>query len=290
MTNHPEYNALLQAYKLATHRRRFQVAGGLGMILTLAMLAAWMAEVDLVKFYDNIGNFTSYISRIFHLDSGQAVIRDPFEWFWGLDKWLVLLGETLMMAYVGTLLGAMGAMLFCFVASKNITQSAALVFVTRRFMEFFRTVPSLVFALIFVVAFGLGPMAGVLAIAIHTMGVLGKQFAEVVENIDMKPIHGVVAAGGNWVQKIRFAVLPQVLPNFASYALLGFEINVRSAAVLGLVGAGGIGETLISAIRKFYYADVSAILCLIILTVVVIDTLTEKIRHQLIGSNIESKA
>lgn len=260
------------------------------MILMLAMLAAWSAEVNLGKFYDNIGNLTSYISRIFHLDSGQAVILDPFEWFWGLDKWLVLLGETLMMAYVGTLLGAMGAVLFCFVASKNITQSAALVFVTRRFMEFFRTVPSLVFALIFVVAFGLGPMAGVLAIAIHTMGVLGKQFAEVVENIDMKPIHGVVAAGGNWVQKIRFAVLPQVLPNFASYALLGFEINVRSAAVLGLVGAGGIGETLISAIRKFYYADVSAILCLIILTVVVIDTLTEKIRHQLIGSSIESKA
>ena len=122
------------------------------------------------------------------------------------------------------------------------------------------------------------------------MGVLGKQFAEVVENIDMKPIHGVVAAGGNWVQKIRFAVLPQVLSSFASYALLGFEINVRSAAVLGLVGAGGIGETLISAIRKFYYADVSALLSLIILTVVVIDTLTEKLRHQLIGSGAESKA
>ena len=260
------------------------------MVLVLAMLAAWMAEVNLVKFYDNIGNFTSYIDRIFHLDSGQAVIRDPFEWFWGLDKWLVLLGETLMMAYVGTLLGAMGALLFCFVASKNITRSAALVFATRRFMEFCRTVPMLVFALIFVVAFGLGPMAGVLAIAIHTMGVLGKQFAEVVENIDMKPIHGVVAAGGNWVQKIRFAVLPQVLSNFASYALLGFEINVRSAAVLGLVGAGGIGETLISAIRKFYYADVSALLSLIILTVVVIDTLTEKLRHQLIGSGAESKA
>lgn len=290
MANHPEYKALLQAYELATHRRRFQLAGGLAMVLVLAMLAAWMTEVNLVKFYDNIGNFTSYIGRIFHLDSGQAVIRDPFEWFWGLDKWLVLLGETLMMAYVGTLLGAMGALLFCFVASKNITRSAALVFATRRFMEFCRTVPMLVFALIFVVAFGLGPMAGVLAIAIHTMGVLGKQFAEVVENIDMKPIHGVVAAGGNWVQKIRFAVLPQVLSSFASYALLGFEINVRSAAVLGLVGAGGIGETLISAIRKFYYADVSALLSLIILTVVVIDTLTEKLRHQLIGSGAESKA
>jgi phosphonate transport system permease protein len=106
----------------------------------------------------------------------------------------------------------------------------------------------------------------------------------------MKPVHGVVATGANWVQKIRFAVLPQVMSNFASYALLRFEINVRGAAVLGFVGAGGIGETLISAIRKFYYADVSALLILIILTVVVIDSLTEKLRHQLIGAGPESKA
>ena len=290
MVNHPEHKALLQAYKLATQQRRFQVVVGLAVLWVLTMLAAWVAEVDLVKFYENIGNFTSYIGRIFYLESGQAVIRDPFEWFWGLDKWLALLGETLMMAYVGTLLGALGAVLFCFMASKNITRAGALVFATRRFMEFCRTVPELVFALIFVVAFGLGPMAGVLAIAIHTMGALGKLFAEVVENVDMKPIHGVVATGANWVQKIRFAVLPQVLSNFTSYALLRFEINVRGAAVLGFVGAGGIGETLISAIRKFYYADVSALLILIIVTVVVIDNLTEKLRHQLIGSGAESKA
>ena len=290
MVNHPEHNALLQAYKLSTLRRRQQFGSGVAMVLLLSMLAAWMAEVDLVKFYDNIGNFTSYIGRIFYLESGQAVIRDPSEWFWGLDKWMALLGETLMMAYVGTLLGALGAVLFCFTASKNVTRSAALIFATRRFMEFCRTVPELVFALIFVVAFGLGPMAGVLAIAIHTMGALGKLFAEVVENIDMKPVHGVVATGANWVQKIRFAVLPQVMSNFASYALLRFEINVRGAAVLGFVGAGGIGETLISAIRKFYYADVSALLILIILTVVVIDSLTEKLRHQLIGAGPESKA
>ena len=290
MVTHPEHNALLQAYKLSTLRRRQQFGSGVAMVFLLSMLAAWMAEVDLVKFYDNIGNFTSYIGRIFYLESGQAVITDPSEWFWGLDKWLALLGETLMMAYVGTLLGALGAVLFCFTASKNVTRSAALIFATRRFMEFCRTVPELVFALIFVVAFGLGPMAGVLAIAIHTMGALGKLFAEVVENIDMKPAHGVVSTGANWVQKIRFAVLPQVLSNFVSYALLRFEINVRGAAVLGFVGAGGIGESLITAIRKFYYADVSALLILIILTVVVIDSLTEKLRHQLIGSGPESKS
>jgi phosphonate transport system permease protein len=281
-------NALLRAYLQATQQRRRNLGLGLVVVVLLALLAAWVAEVDPKKFYDNLGNFTSYIGRIFHLESGAPVYRDPFEWFWGLDKWLWLLLETLMMAYVGTLMGAVGALLLCFMASKNMTRSASLVFGTRRFMEFSRTVPEIVFALIFVVAFGLGPVAGVLAIAIHTMGALGKLFAEVVENVDMKPVHGVVATGGNWFQKIRFAVIPQVLSNFASYSLLRFEINVRGAAVLGFVGAGGIGETLISAIRKFYYSDVSALLILLILTVMVIDTLTEKLRHQLIGA--ESRA
>lgn len=274
----------LRAYLQATQQRRRNLGAGLLVLVVLTFLAAWVAEVDLRKFYDNLGNFTSYIGRIFYLESGAPVYRDPFEWFWGIKKWLWLLLETLMMAYAGTFMGVVGALLLCFMASKNMTRSAALVFGTRRFLEFSRTVPEIVFALIFVVAFGLGPVAGVLAIAIHTMGALGKLFAEVVENVDMKPVHGVVATGGNWFQKIRFAVIPQVLSNFASYSLLRFEINVRGAAVLGFVGAGGIGETLISAIRKFYYSDVSALLILLILTVMVIDTLTEKLRHKLIGA------
>ena len=139
------------------------------------------------------------------------------------------------------------------------------------------------FALLFVVAFGLGAMPGVLALAIHSMGALGKLFAEVVENIDMRPVEGATATGANRVETIRFAVLPQVMSNFTSYALLRFEINVRTAAVMGFVGAGGIGQDLMVAIRKFYYTDVSAILLLIIATVVVIDLVTERVRHGLIG-------
>ena len=133
------------------------------------------------------------------------------------------------------------------------------------------------------IAFGLGAVPGVLAIAIHTAGALGKLFSEVAENIDMKPVEGVTSTGANWVQVIRFAVAPQVLSNFASYALLRFEINVRGASVMGFVGAGGIGQDLIEAIRKFYYADVSAILLLIILTVMLIDLATERLRHALLG-------
>ena len=150
-------------------------------------------------------------------------------------------------------------------------------------LEFCRTVPEIVFALFFVYALGLGPVPGVLAIAIHTVGALGKQFAEVVENIDMNPVEGVRATGGSWVEQIRFAVVPQVLSNVVSYTLLRFEINVRGASVMGFVGAGGIGKELLGSIRQFYYSDVSAILLMIIATVIVIDLLTERVRHRLLG-------
>ena len=112
---------------------------------------------------------------------------------------------------------------------------------------------------------------------------MGKLFAEVIENIDMKPVEGIAATGAPWHVSIRFGALPQVLSNFVSYGLLRFEINVRESAVLGFVGAGGIGMDLFEAIRKFYYSDVSAILVMIIITVAIIDVLTGVIRHRVIG-------
>ena len=263
--------------------KRRQIWLGLLVLGVSVLFAGHIAEISASKFLDNIGSFTSYFSRISHLENGQWVISDPVEWFWGWKKWLALMGETLLMAYVGTVLGASAALVLCFLASKNMTQNTWVVFATRRLLEFSRTVPEIVFALIFVVAFSLGPLPGILALAIHTTGALGKLFAEVVENVDMKPVDGVLAAGGNWLHKVRFAVLPQVASNFASYALLRFEINVRGAAVLGFVGAGGIGQTLLEVIRKFYYSDVSALLVLIIGTVMLIDAVTERIRHRLLG-------
>jgi len=276
------------AYAQAVALKRRQLWLGVLLLAVLVVLSGQIAEISISKLYQHIGGFASYIDRIFHLENGRPVISDPAEWFWGWKKWLALMGETLLMAYVGTLLGASAAFVLCFLASQNLTQSKGVVFFTRRLMEFFRTVPELVFALIFVVAFSLGPLPGILALAIHTAGALGKLFAEVVENIDMKPVDGVVAAGGNWFHKIRFAVLPQVASNFASYALLRFEINVRGASVLGFVGAGGIGQTLLEVIRKFYYADVSALLVMIIATVMIIDAVTERIRHKLIGLEAKS--
>ena len=276
------------AYAQAVALKRRQLWLGLLLLAVLVLLSGYVAEISFSKLYQHIGGFASYIDRIFHLENGRPVISDPSEWFWGWKKWLALMGETLLMAYLGTLLGATAAFVLCFLASQNLTKSKGVVFFTRRLMEFCRTVPELVFALIFVVAFSLGPLPGILALAIHTAGALGKLFAEVVENIDMKPVDGVVATGGNWFHKIRFAVLPQVASNFASYALLRFEINVRGASVLGFVGAGGIGQTLLEVIRKFYYADVSALLIMIIATVMIIDAVTERIRHKLIGLEAKS--
>ena len=276
------------AYAQAVALKRRQLWLGLLLLAVLVLLSGYVAEISFSKLYQHIGGFASYIDRIFHLENGRPVISDPAEWFWGWKKWLALMGETLLMAYLGTLLGATAAFVLCFLASQNLTKSKSVVFFTRRLLEFCRTVPELVFALIFVVAFSLGPLPGILALAIHTAGALGKLFAEVVENIDMKPVDGVVATGGNWFHKIRFAVLPQVASNFASYALLRFEINVRGASVLGFVGAGGIGQTLLEVIRKFYYADVSALLVMIIATVMIIDAITERIRHKLIGLDAKS--
>jgi phosphonate transport system permease protein len=205
------------------------------------------------------------------------------EWYWGLGKWLNLLLDTVLIGFLGTLLGVLGAAVLCFPASRNLMPRYSVYFLFRRTLEIARAVPELVYALIFVFAFGLGPLPGVLAIAIHSAGALGKLFSEVNENIDPSSVEGVRASGGNWFQVIRYAVLPQVLPNFASYALLRFEINVRAAAIIGFVGAGGIGQELFFVIRQFVYSDVSAIVFMIVLTVCLIDITCEKLRHRWIG-------
>ena len=279
-----EIAALVAEYARSLAARRARTLQGIAVLVLCMALAGWAAEVRPIVFFTKLPAFTSYIDSILKLDSGLRVWADPVEWFWGLGKWLTLLGETLMMAYVGTLTGAVIAFFLCFTACNNLVRSKRVVFVMRRLLEFGRTVPELAFALIFVYSFGLGPVPGVLAIAIHTTGALGKLFAEVVENIDMKPVEGIASSGGTWAQQIRFAVLPQVQTNFLSYALLRFEINVRGAAVMGFVGAGGIGDTLIVSIRKFYYSDVSAILVLVIATVMLIDYSTERLRTRLLGA------
>ena len=275
--------ALRDAYRRAARAKQLQLFAGGAVALVLIVLAAIQAEVDPKTFLAKIGGFTSYFDRMATLDSGARVWTDPAAWFWSFKRSARLIGETILMAYVGTLTGAIVAFALNFVASPNITGRAWLVFVARRLLEFCRTVPDIVFALIFVVAFGLGPLPGVLALAIHSAGALGKQFFETTENIDMMPVEGLRAVGASYVQTIRYAALPQVIASFATFALLRFEINVRGATVLGFVGAGGIGQDLMEAIRKFYYSDVSAILVVIIGVVMTIDISTQYLRRALLS-------
>jgi phosphonate transport system permease protein len=265
-------------------RRQKALTTALGAVLFgLAFAAsAVVGEVDPARFAAGISNILDYVYRTLPEVSARQPLTDLGEWFWAIDIWLLLMLDTVLMGFVGTLAGAGVALPFCFHAAANLAPSRWSFWIARRGFEFARTVPELVFALIFVFAFGPGPFAGVLAIAIHSAGALGKLFAEVNENADPRPIEALAAAGAGWAETMRFAVLPQVLPNFLSYGLLRFEINVRAASVLGIVGAGGIGEELLLVVRRFIYPDISAIVLLILVTVSLIDMGCERLRHGLI--------
>jgi phosphonate transport system permease protein len=276
---------LNDAYRKAVAKKRLRLTLGTAAFFAALAVASIGAEVNLRTLFAYFGHFVSYFDRILTLEDGARVWTNVGEWLWGWRKWSLLLGETILISYVGTLFGAVLAFALNFLAAENTSPGPWLRFVIKRLLEFCRTVPGIVFALIFVIAFGLGPMAGVLAIALHSIGALAKQYAEMVENIDMKPVEGVRSTGASWLSCMRFAVLPQVAAGFASYTLLRFEINVREASIMGFVGAGGIGTELVVAVRKFYYSDVSAILLMIVLTVFAIDIGTGWLRERLLGKD-----
>ena len=277
---------LVADYRRVVVRRRRQSFLVLAILAVLILLAGRVGEVDLRNLVDNISNFTSYFGRIMPKLTIEHFAADVADWYWNVTGWLKLLLDTILIAYLATLIGAIGAFAAAPLAAANLAPSGSLRWSIKRIFEFCRTVPDLVFALMFVASFGLGPFAGILAIAIHTFGTLGKLFTEALENIDMKPVEGVRSTGSRFIETVRFGALPQVMSTFASYTLLRFEINVRSGSVVGMVGAGGIGQDLFVAIRKFYYTDVSAILVMIIVCVAVIDLGTERVRHRLSGQDL----
>ncbi len=204
-------------------------------------------------------------------------------WYFNLPKYLQLLVETVNMALFATVLGTVGGFLLCFPASRNLTPNSWVYHLCRRYMEICRGVPEVIFAILFVWAFGIGPLAGIAAIAIHSAGALGKQFSEINENVDTKPMDGIRASGGSWFDEMRHGVVPQVLPNFVSYALLRFEINIRASSIIGFVGAGGIGQELYYVINFNFYEEVSALVLLIVATVTCVDLVSERVRHRFIG-------
>jgi phosphonate transport system permease protein len=263
--------------------KRVQTVTWASLFLLGVAGSVWVSEVSLGKLVGGFPGLVSYVQGTLPVIRAGHFIADVAEWYWGLGRWLSLLLDTLLIAFMGTLFGTVGAFFLCFPASRNLASHGWLYVICRRALEVTRTVPELVFALIFVYAFGLGPLPGVLAIAVHSMGALGKLFSEVNDNIALGPVEGVRAAGGNWGQIVRYAVVPQVLPNLISYTLLRFEINVRASSVNGFVGAGGIGQELYTVIRQFIYVDISALVLLLLITVAAIDMICERLRHRLIG-------
>jgi phosphonate transport system permease protein len=271
--------------QLKATRRRQTLLLSFGMLVFL-VISIRVGEFSLVNLVEGLPGLFNYVRDTMPELHVATMGNDIGEWYWGFGKWFQLLLDTILLAFMGTLIGTVFAFLLCFPGSRNLVPYFSVYFVCRRILEFARAVPELVYAMIFVFSFGLGPFPGVLAISIHTVGALGKLFSEVNENIDMNPPEGVRASGANWAQEMRFAVVPQVLPNFLSYILLRFEINVRAASIIGFVGAGGIGQELMFVIRQFVYTDISAIVLMIIVTVCIIDISCEKIRHAIIGKEV----
>ena len=283
----------------ASRRQRAKLAWLIASIIFFAAFtfSAWLGDffkVTQVTLTDGsrewrwilpagIPRLGEFIEKTLPVLRWDSLGMDLAEWFWRWRVWLDLLIETILIAFMATTLGVIGGFLLSFPASRNLAPNKWVLWICRRYLEVARTVPDLVWALIFVFCFSVGPMAGVLAIGLHSAGALGKLYSEVNENIDMRPLEGVKAAGGTWFDQIRYGAVPQVLPNIISYTLLRFEINVRSSSINGYVGAGGLGQEFREALSLQEYTDLSALFLIIFTTVMVIDYGSEKLRHRIIG-------
>jgi len=195
--------------------------------------------------------------------------------------WAML--ETLSIALLGTLLGAVISIPLGFLGARNIVKSRMIRLPLRRLFDLIRGVDLLIFAMIFISVIGLGPFAGVLAIAVNDIGNFSKLYAEAIESVDSKPVAGTVASGCNRLETIRFAIVPQVLPVMLSHTLYFFESNVRAAAIIGIVGAGGIGFQLSERMRGNYWDQAAYIILALFLTVTIIDYISYYIRSKVIG-------
>src|SRR5690606_1555199 len=171
----------------------------------------------------------------------------------------------------------------CFFAATNLVGAGAVRWFTRRVMEVLRAFPEIVIAGLLTAVLWIGPIAAIVAISLHTIGALGKLFFEVVENADMKPDEGLRSVGATWLERVRFAIVPQVMPNIVSYALLRLEVNVRASTIIGAVGGGGIGEVFRMSIGRDYAAQTYAIIILLLATIIGIDQFSGWLRRRLVG-------
>lgn len=262
--------------------RRKRMYGGILLVVFVALMASGWRQAE----YRNAGGFLDGLHQVF------AFPAEVLSEAWA--KLALLPGiflahipsliETLNIAAVATLIGALMAMSLSLLATRGLARWPALIPVFRRTMDALRAIPEIVIALMLIFILGGGPVPAVVAIALHTGGALGKLFSEVAENADLKPVEGLASVGANWSQRMWLGVIQQVAPNWLSYALLRFEINVRASAILGFVGQGGIGYDLKIAMQWGLgrYDEVVAIFALLFLTIVVIDQLSDRYRQKLV--------
>lgn len=256
---------LYQEKKRVTNNRIFFLLGAIGILI----FAGIQSELNFPVLLQNSGNMVEYTRSYFPPDFS--------DWRLYLEDTII----TISMGIWGTLMAAIAAIPLSLLGSENIFP-VWIVQPIRRILDAMRAINEIVFALIFVVAVGLGPFAGVLALFVSTTGTLGKLFSEVVESIDPGPVEGIRATGAEKIQEILFGILPQVMPLWTSYILYRFESNVRAASVLGIVGAGGIGVSLYQSFQAFQYQKVCAILIILIVATSTIDFISAKLRNWLV--------
>ena len=244
------------------------VTAGVGLVV----YALWRFGFSPAKFLDGLGKLGTVVTLM--------VPPDPGSQFW---KYVAALGETLSIAFLGTLGAAILALPASMLAAKNVVANRIVHFASRRFLDSIRGIDTLIWALIWINVVGLGPFAGILAIMTSDFGSFGKLFSEAIEASDRKPVDGVKSTGGSDLHGFRFGVLPQVLPILLSQVLYYFESNTRSATIIGIVGAGGIGLYLANEIAQAEWQSVAFLILMILATVAAIDWISAKIRFAVIG-------
>jgi phosphonate transport system permease protein len=244
---------------------------GWGAFASLIALGLWRIDFTPQRLWQGLGKLGWLLPLMF----------PPWHGGW-LGEFGYALLETLAMAFLGTLLASLAALPLGFLGARNVVPGRLLHFGVRRLFDGVRGIDTLIWALMFVNVVGLGPLAGVMAIAISDCGTLAKLFAEAIENVDRRQIEGVQASGANRLQVMRFGMLPQVLPVMMSHALYYFESNTRAATILGVVGAGGIGLQLADRIRVNNWDEVGFLLLMILAAVTLIDVLSKTVRLRII--------
>ncbi|WBV22893.1 phosphonate ABC transporter, permease protein PhnE [Pantoea piersonii] len=258
------------------------------VLVTLYLVAGRMSEFSLTTLWASMPHFFDYLWEtlpVLHFSMlFDSVKTEGSLAYWGyrLHFQLPLIWETLQLALASTIVAVGIAAVLAFFAADNTKTPAGLRFAIRASVAFLRTMPELAWAVMFVMAFGIGAIPGFLALALHTIGSLTKLFYEAIESASDKPVRGLAACGASKLQRMRFAFWPQVKPIFLSYSFMRLEINFRSSTILGLVGAGGIGQELMTNIKLDRYDQVSITLLLIIVVVSLLDTFSGQLRRRVV--------